>query len=153
MPDLALRWNPDRGCADLALNELGDDLAAGGDIENGVLLSVFLNRRADPTDTLPVDGGDRGGWWGDQFLEPRGDRIGSKRWLLGRSAARPDVARQLEQYDREALAWMVEDRVAASADVAAEIVRGTLAEAIEIRRPKGDPVAFRFERAWSEVAA
>jgi phage gp46-like protein len=151
VPDLALRWNADEGCADLALNDAGDDLATGGDIETGVLLSVGLDRRAEDSDTLPVENGDRGGWWGDEFLEPSGDRVGSRRWLLRRSASREDVPRQLEQFDREALAWMVEDRVAKSVDVAARNDRGVLVEGIEIHRPKGDPVPLKFAWAWGEL--
>lgn len=153
MPDLALRWNPDEGSADLALSDIGDDLASGGDLETATLLSIGLDRRADAGDTLPADDGDRRGWWGDEFLEPPGSRIGSRRWQLARAAARADVPRQLEQFDREALAWFVEDRVASAVEVTAEARGGDLGESITIRRPKGEAVTLRFAWAWEDFFA
>lgn len=145
MGDLALAW--DGVDADLAIE--GDDLAGDETPKNAVLLSLFLDRRAEDGDPLPSGDGDRRGWWADAFADVEGDRIGSRRWLLDRSARREDVPRRLERYDAEALAWFVEDRVAERVDVTASAGERELLEAIEIHRPGALP--FQFSRVWDAL--
>ncbi len=151
MGDIALRW--DSGVIDLAIED--DDLAVDDGLQTAFLLALFCHRRAEVDDVLPADDGDRGGWWADQFASVEGDKIGSRNWLLDRSNLRESVLRQAEEFDREALAWVLEDRVAARVDVAITAAAGMLSHAIAVPRPTGDPATYRFAHAWDgeEAAA
>lgn len=149
MGDLALEW--DSGSADLVVR--GDDLASEEGLRTAVLQSLFLDRRAEADDVLPADDGDRRGWWGDEFAPIEGDRYGSRLWLLDRGVRRPDVARLAEEIDREALAWMLDDRVTPRIEVAVSVDVLGLVHAIDIYRPTGDPVSFRFVQVWDGEAA
>lgn len=146
MGDLALRWNLEQGAADFAIED--DDLATDEGLRTAVFLSLFLDRRANDDDVLPDGSGDRRGWWGDEFEEVEGDRIGSRRWLLDRSKNVPGLAGRLEDIDREALAWLLEDGVASSIDVVVTITSALLTEVITIHRPRGDDVEFKFAHTW-----
>lgn len=155
MGDLALVWDPAAGHADVAVDD--DDLLADGGLHTALLLSLFTDRRAEEDDALPSEGGDRRGWWGDEFAEVEGDRFGSRLWLLGRSARRVDVPRLVEDAAREALAWLVEDAVAERIDVTVELGRGgvggiDLALLVTLYRPATAPATFRFPHVWEALA-
>lgn len=94
---------------------------------------------------------DRRGWWADQFSGVEGDRIGSRLWLLDRSTRTNETALRAEEYVREALAWMLEDRVVASIDVTIETTAQALLIAVGLQRLGRDPVAFRFAHAWDNL--
>jgi len=61
-------------------------------LARAVIISLFTWRRANPDDVLPA-GDDRQGWFGDTFAEVRGDRIGSRLWLLSRPEQRSVLGR------------------------------------------------------------
>lgn len=154
MTDLALTWRSDEFAADLTVD--GGDLVGDEGLETAVLMSLFLDREAAPGDVLPEGETDRRGWWGDSFPVVDGDRIGSRLWLLARSKATPVVLSRAEEYAREALAWLLEDRVASRVDVSAEflLAGNGLGLAVQIYRPdRADPVSFRFGRAWAAQEA
>lgn len=154
MTDLALTWSAEDLAADLSIE--ANDLAADDGLETAVLMSLFLDREAAAGDVLPEGETDRRGWWGDAFPTVEGDKIGSRLWLLARSKATPDVLSRAEEYAREALAWLVEDRVAAKVEVATEFLPGGsgLGIAVEVYRPdKNDPASFRFGRTWAAQEA
>jgi phage gp46-like protein len=146
MADLALDWQTDG--ADLLVED--DDLGGDDGLRTAILLSLFTDRRAEADDNLPAGDGDRRGWWADEFSAVGSDRIGSRLWLLDRSKATPDIAKRAEEIAREALAWLIEDRVASSVDVAAA-AGGILTLAVTVHRPTGDPVAFRFAQVWTGI--
>lgn len=121
---------------DLALS--GFDLAADSGLRTAVLLSLLCDRRAEDDDEIPDGTSDRRGWWADAFAERQGDRFGSRLWLLRRSKQIPETARLAREYAEQALVWMVEDGVATSVAVSAEIVRrGVLGLRVAIMRPDG----------------
>lgn len=152
MSDLALLWSDTDVAADFAIEE--NDLAADDGLETAVLLSLFTDRRAESGDILPDAEVDRRGWWGDAFPTVDGDRIGSRLWLLGRSKETADVVARAEEYAREALAWLVEDKVAESVVVTASVVsRGVLGLSVEIARPAVDPAKFQFDYTWAAQEA
>lgn len=128
-----------------------DDIASDPGLRTSVVLSLFTDRRAEADDALPNVDGDRRGWWGDQFSAVEGDRIGSRLWLLDRSARRGDIVRVAEEYIRESLAWMIEDKVTSRIDVKVDVAGDALLYAIGIARPQGDPVAFRFAHTWASI--
>jgi phage gp46-like protein len=152
MSDIALVWNAALGGADFALEK--NDLAVDDGLETSVYLSLFLDARAEDSDELPAGVTDRRGWWGDAFPVVDGDRIGSRLWLLARAKSTPETLRKAEGFAREALGWMLVDRVAARIDVAAEAVNGdVMLLRIAIHRPTGDAVEYRYNYTWASQAA
>ncbi len=148
MSDIALIWNDALGSADLAVD--ANDLLRDGGLETAVFLSLFTDRRAEDGDVLPDGETDRRGWWGDSVPVAPGDRIGSRLWLLARSKQVSDVQARAPQYAREALQWLIDDRVADRVDVESEIVgNGVLVISVTVHRPKSDPAEFRFNYNWA----
>ncbi|EHJ0339225.1 hypothetical protein KAB67_004151 [Salmonella enterica] len=99
MADIAIVWRNGRGS--LALN--GSDLLTDNSIETAVIISLFTDRRAQPSDPIPDGSTDRRGWWADSF---RKRPIGSRLWLLGREKTLESVLERAKTYADEALAWM-----------------------------------------------
>ena len=105
------------------------DLVAEDSLRTAVILSLFLDRRADDDDILPNDSDDRRGWWADTVApmtdygigggSVSGDRIGSRLWLLSREKQLAGVLERARHYAEEALTWLVEDGVATAVQVTA----------------------------------
>ena len=151
--DLALTWDSLLGAADLSVTS-GDYVTDDG-LRTAVELSLFTDRRAEDTDVLPDGETDRRGWWADAVSEVEGDRMGSRLWLLARAKDTPDTFSRAEEYAREALAWMVADKVADRIDVTAERVTEPPALGLDVTivRPTGRAVSFRFGQAWNAEGA
>lgn len=148
LADLALVWSG--SSADLAL--IDGDLASDAGLETAVLLSLFLDRRAEADDVPPSgDPNDRRGWWADQFAAVEGDKIGSRLWLLDRSPLTDENARRAEEYVREATAWMLEDRVVSRIDVEVQNTAKDRLIGVTVHRPGRDPVSFRFSHVWDHL--
>jgi len=131
-----------------------NDLATDEGLQTAVILSLFTDRRADDSDPLPIGQTDRRGWWGDTLPDVAEDKLGSRLWLLEREKEQTSVLIRAEEYAREALQWLLDDRVAAQVDVTAEVPRsGVLGLAIAIHRPRLDPVAYRFTSTWAAQEA
>jgi phage gp46-like protein len=149
MSDLALIWNV--WSADFGL--AADDLAIDDGLETSVILSLFTDRRAEESDTLPDFQTDRRGWWGDDYPVAGRDRIGSRLWLLSREKELQSVVDRAVEYAREALQWLIDDRVADKVDVAGSVPRrGWLLLDITVHRPALDPVQWRFNYTWDSQA-
>lgn len=99
MADIAIVWR--NGHGSLALN--GPDLLTDNSIETAVIISLFTDRHAQPSDPIPDGTTDRRGWWADSF---RKRPIGSRLWLLGREKTLESVLERARTYADEALAWM-----------------------------------------------
>ena len=105
------------------------DLVAEGSLRTAVILSLFLDRRANDDDILPNDSDDRRGWWADTVApmtdygigggSASGDHIGSRLWLLSREKQLAGVLERARHYAEEALTWLVEDGVATAVQVTA----------------------------------
>lgn len=147
MTDIALQWLTDHG--DLALD--GADLATDDGLHTAVMLSLFLDRRADADDGIEL-GQDPRGWWGDTFADVQGDQVGSKLWLLAREKQLPSVATRARQYAIDALAWLIDDGIAEAVDVQAEWVRrGLLGLFVSISRPSKPPFNRQYQYVWSAM--
>ena len=133
----------------------GLDLARDDGFETAVIISLFTDRRATPEQVpveLPQD--DLRGYWGDVRPEVEGDTTGSLLWLLSREKQTPQTLARAEQYCREALAWMLEDKVASLVEVAAEYgATGWMLIQIDIYRPDGSAVRYRYNYEWAAQAA
>ncbi len=133
----------------------GFDLAREDGLETAVIISLFTDRRVSPEQIpveLPQD--DLRGYWGDVSNAASSDQTGSLLWLLAREKQLPQVLSRAQQYSREALAWMVDDLVATRVEVMAEfIAQGWMLITVDIFRPTGSPVRYRFNYEWAAQAA
>lgn len=122
--------------------DLNDELA------QAVFLSIFTDARALDDDVIPDGTRQRRGWWGDQFILSEGGSIGSRRWLLDRSKQVDSVLRDLEEYDSEALQWLIDEGIASRVEVICERgeLQGWLLETIRIYRSSEDNSLWEF--AW-----
>lgn len=150
--DLALVWSNVELAADLV--KIDDDLASDIGIVTAIILSLFVDRRANSDDAPPSgDPLDRRGWWADQYAETEGDLIGSRLWLLARAKRTPETPRLAVEYCREALAWMIEDSVVASFEFQTEMTAKELLIGLTANRPGRDPISLRFAHAWDATLA
>ena len=100
------------------LVDTGTGLALDDGLTTAVLCSLFTDRRAAPDDLRPGDAPERRGWALDLFNPD--DRWGSKLWLLAREKATGETLARARAYAEEALAWLIEDGLAARVEVLAE---------------------------------
>ena len=113
-----------------------------------VVISLFTWGRANDDDELP--GTERMGWWGDTYPAEAGDRIGSRLWLLARSAITDKTPGQARAYAEEALQWLVDDGVASEVIVVAE--RQGLSQIslwCQVVRGDSPTLDIRLSNAWS----
>lgn len=124
---------------------LGNDLERDPGLETSILISLFSDQRADDFDTLPDASGNKRGWWADET----DDKIGSKLWLLMRTATTPDVPDRAETYIKDALDWMIKDGLAKSIDVNVERSgQETLLMSIQIIQPDGQDQFYKYSFNW-----
>ena len=132
----------------------GFDLERDDGLETAVNISLFTDRRAS-AEQIPAEyeQDDLRGYWGDLANASATDQTGSLLWLLAREKQLPQTLSRAEQYCREALAWMVEDLLATKIEVEASYYSlGTMLLVIEIFRPTGPVVRYRYNYEWSAQA-
>ena len=129
-------------------------LASGDDLTTAVLISLFTDRRAAPSDVIPDGTTNRRGWWADIDTSGNLDEWGSRLWLLDRSKSpTQQVLNDAITYCNEALAWMVTDGVAASVNVTAQWnTVNFLAIQVIINKIDGTTVSLQFQQLWNEVS-
>lgn len=150
MTDLALLWDSTGARADLAM--AGPDLAQDHELASAITISLFTWRRARSDDRLPEPDASRMGWWGDSFAAIPGDRIGSHLWLLVREKITTETLNRVRDHAEEALAWLVEDKVAARVEVMVERQGlNTVALLVTVHRGDGRAVELRFEDLWRMI--
>ena len=150
MTDIALTWDAAHGGAEMTL--AAADLATGDELASAVLLSLFCWRRAAADDRLPWPEHPRLGWWGDSFATQEGDRFGSRLWLLQRETITAETLSRARIYAKEALAWLVEDKVAERVEV--EVERQGLdrvALRVTIIRGPARAIDMRFDDLWRQI--
>lgn len=151
MADAALRMDTYGG--DLVISGL--DLARDDGLETSVIISLFSDRRATAEQIPPGQPqDDKRGYWGDVRTAIEGDQTGSLLWLLSREKQLPQTLARAEQYCREALAWMVEDKIATRIEVAATFIsQGWMLLTIDIYKPDGNAASYRYNYEWAAQAA
>lgn len=157
MADFRLDFSGERLTGDLVRD--GSRFAEDGGLETAVLMSLFLDRRANPDDELPDGETDPRGYWADLFssdLETGldatliSDRIGSRLWLLRRSVLNDETVTRAREYAIEALEWFKSDGVASAVRVETEAQDlEVLAIGVEIDDQKGG--TRRFDFAWDRI--
>lgn len=139
MADIAIVWRSGRG--NLALN--GPDLLTDNSIETAVVISLFTDRRAQPSDLIPDGTTDRRGWWADSF---RRRPIGSRLWLLNREKTVQAVVERTKAYADEALAWLKPAGLVKSVTCAAfRVGRDRLQLSVSLVMPDGEHRRLAFE--------
>lgn len=116
--------------------------APGNDLRTAVLISLFTDAVATPDDGLPADADPRG-WWG-------APDIGSRLWLhVERAKQQPALLLTVRDDIRAALAWLIDDGVAARVEVDTEFTRpGMLGARVTITRAVGGVETLAFAWAW-----
>ncbi|HJY23694.1 MAG TPA: phage GP46 family protein [Hanamia sp.] len=147
MGDIALIFQNGMQYADIEIDP--PSLKVDQDLQTAVIISLFTNRLADKDQV--DEGQDRQGWWGDSYATVNGSRIGSRLWLLKRSKQLQSVANLARDYCYEALQWLIEDKIAESLTVRAEIIAMyTLGIEVKIVRPQ-DIQNFKFDYVWRQL--
>lgn len=117
-------------------------------LTRSVVISLFSWRRAELDDNAeqPM------GWWGDTWPMIQNDRIGSRLYLLRRTTLTNKTPLQARTYINQALAWMIEDGVAARIDTQVERTGiDMLAVAITLWQRNGTRHQITFDDLWSEL--
>ena len=87
-------------------------------LSRAVVISLFTWQRASQSDE--VDNDQRMGWWGDTFAENKGDKIGSKLWLLLRQKVTDETINRAQEYAYDALKWLIDDGICSDITVDVE---------------------------------
>ena len=87
-------------------------------LSRAVVISLFTWQRASQSDE--VDNDQRMGWWGDTFAENKGDKIGSKLWLLLRQKVTEETLNRAQEYAYESLKWLIDDGICSDITVDVE---------------------------------
>lgn len=136
--DLQLVFDPATLRVDLALSD--GDLALDDTPATPMLVSVGSDRRARPDDELPsgvtelnapTSFVERRGWAGDA-LDARGERIGSRLWLLDRAKQNELTQILATEWAKEAMAWVERDTGTAATIAAEWARRGVLALQVQV---------------------
>lgn len=148
MSDLGLTWDVDSFSADFSI--AANDLATDDGLETAMILSLFTDRRAEDGDDLPDGETDRRGWWADAHPVIPSDRFGSRLWLLDRAKQTQETLDLAEAYAREALQWLLDDKVSDRIEITASIPRlDVLGLEVTVYKPQVDPVSYRFNYTWA----
>ena len=142
MSDITTVWNTAAGHGDWVVQ--GAALQSGNDLQTAILLSLFTDRLAEPSDETPD--GDRRGWWADDPANLMGSRL----WLLSRAKGPLNVAQRAEDYAAEALQWLIADGVVAAFDIDGEWVSpDQLDLVVTAKKRDGTVVAVRLPQVWT----
>ncbi len=145
--DIALFFDSERLFGDIAV--VAGRLATDDGLLTSVLISLFSDARATDDD-LPAGETFRRGWAGEQEVGPTGDRFGSKLWLRQREKQTERTRALVEADATEALAWMIEDKVAVAIEIRAEwVAHEVLGLDVVVVKPDGSRIPFRFRLNWA----
>lgn len=117
-----------------------------------VISSLFTWARAREGDELPTPESPRMGFWGDTYSPVTGDRWGSRLWLLARETLTASTVAKARDLAKEALEWMVVDKVAERIQV--ETTRNgvdRLDMRILVDEPSGARLEIRFADIWGAI--
>lgn len=143
MTDIAFVFAAGTLAPDLAV--ANGRLVAEHGLTTAVYLSLFTDRLAEPDDVLPANDGDRRGWWAGE--------TGSRLWELWREKQTKATRLRAEKYVREALLWMLEDKIASEIIIASEwLRRSVLVLGMAIERPTDPNIVARLSIAWEGMS-
>lgn len=124
-----------------------NDVLLDEGLYTATVISLFTDRRVSKEELPALQ--DQRGWWHDAIAEIPDDKWGSKLWLLEREVKSNVVLTRAVEYANEALAWMLEDEIAATIDVVASYtLKGFLAVEVSIVKPNGEKLNYAFDSQW-----
>lgn len=127
-----------KNTAEFDVQIANEDLFLENSLETAVIISLFTEQRVE---------GEKG-FWGDSI---ENDLWGSKLWTLAREKLTETVRSKYQEYSREALQWLIDDKVVKSINLTSEIVKpDSIYLSVEIIRPDGSTVGYRFNTIWGE---
>ena len=148
MSDVALEYSGESFDIKIVKNDLKLDEG----LQTAVIISLFTDKRCR-VEELNAGETDRAGWWGDMFADLEGDQIGSKLWLLRREKQVPATLVRYEEYAKESLQWLIDDKIATAVTATASFPeRGRVDLEIGIQRPQG-AVSFKYSLSWNAESA
>lgn len=100
-------FKDESGNYDIGIDEDGD-LAAENGFDTAILLSLFMEQRADPSEVSVPEL--RRGWIGNIMNEDPDDEWGSKIWLYYQSRVRDEELEAIIGFATDCFEWMVEDK-------------------------------------------
>ncbi|WNC90964.1 phage GP46 family protein [Paraburkholderia sp. FT54] len=144
MTDTTTVWDPLNNRGDWQVT--GALLETGNDLETAILISLFTDRAAEPSDTIPDGTNDPRGWWADAGADVP---IGSRLWLLAREKQTQETLQRAYDYIVEALQWLIDDGVVAKFDVYVEWTRTSMLGAqVVAYQQDGSTKATAYSWAW-----
>lgn len=119
-------------------------------IETAVIVSLFTDRQANDEDIIPDGSNNKRGWWGDSLANVKGDKIGSRLWLLEREkqieGGKLDIRPRAKFYAEEALEHFIEDGVANSINITSSYPRPEwLGLVIKFEKANGQTLIFNYQ--------
>jgi len=124
------------------------DLEFDDGLESAVLYSLFTDARVSDEE-LRQGETDKRGFWGDAVDNPEKKISGSKLWLLDRATITEEALEESREFCVEALQWLIDDLVAQDITVETSYDENKfLIIQIDIFRPTGKPVTFKFDNVW-----
>jgi len=146
----ALEWDNEAG---LGGPRQGDDgtFAGAAGFDTAVALSLFTDAPATPAE-LAKHQREQRGWWADadQVRDKRRAVMGSKIWLVFPGKLTAETLRKVEGYAADALAWMVERRIAQKIEITAGAKAGALLLEVTITRGASAPI---YKKTWEVTLA
>lgn len=127
----SLRYDPSQVAVDLA-PPAGED-----DVESEATLAILSDARVDPSEVPP--GTPLRGYWADT-LDPTGQQVGSRLWLLEQAEATPANAKRAEQYIREALKYLLDQKRLRAITTYSEIVDDRIQVGVELVKRNGQSI-------------
>jgi phage gp46-like protein len=150
--DVAQYWNSRENYADFQI--INNGLGTNQDLVTAIIISLFSDRLADASDTLPdPNSSNRRGWWADTY---DGTLIGSRLWLLSRAKSSPQLLLTAQGYAQEALQWLIDDGVCSSINVQTWFFDNNqqlLGIGITIYQPRQSPQKIQFQYVWSQISS
>ncbi|MBD9445753.1 MULTISPECIES: phage GP46 family protein [unclassified Rhizobium] len=151
-PDLG--W--DGAVGDVILNPLSHpeapgDLRSEQGLATQVLICLMTDRRVEQSELR--DGDENRGWFGDSFDMMEGETpLGSRLWLLRRSALYPGIEVKAEDYAREALQPLLDQGAATRVEVTAIAGSNRLDLSVSLYGQNGSHVYnSQFELLWRQI--
>lgn len=159
MSDVGLTWSLSELEGVISFNPGANDLVGDNGLVTAVIISLFTDARARDDDKLPDilysdDFPNRRGWWADFSSSRPDDSVGSRLWLLSRSKNTTENLRLAEDYAREALQWLIDEKIASKIDCKAKvggINKDHLFLETSILKYAGENISYRFELLWKET--
>jgi phage gp46-like protein len=150
MADIELNWIASSFGADMRL--AGAMLSQDNELRTAVVVSLFSWARANDEDVLPDEDATRQGFWGDSYPVEQGHKVGSRLWLLRREKLTTQTIARAQEYCREALQWLLDDKIASNVEVVC--VRNGIDRldiSVTITRYYGGKTKLDFNDAWRAI--